>query len=173
MDGCSREEVEAFHQVPVAGGMYRGERLTPAQARKRAEVVGFLMATLYDPAASCPGISEFVEWLGTTILQGVGKLTGSEEFQKAKARASVGRALIDFGGMYKSATKMYDMFTDDKEYGWSEYTKTAMRAGKAVSVLAGSTGTSVGYAYLFLQTLLNPVDFAAKVGDAWFAGEEE
>ncbi len=138
-----------------------------------ADVAGFLMATLYGPAASCPGISEFVEWLGTTILQGVGKLTGSEELQKAKARASVGRALIDFGGMYKSATKMYDMFTDDKEYGWSEYTKTAMRASKAVSVLAGSTGTSVGYACLFLQTLLNPVDFAAKIGDAWFAGEEE
>lgn len=31
-------------KVPVAGGVYRGERLTPAQARKRAEVVAWQLA---------------------------------------------------------------------------------------------------------------------------------
>lgn len=39
------KRVKRSTKVPVAGGVYRGERLTPVQARKRAEVVAWQFAT--------------------------------------------------------------------------------------------------------------------------------
>ncbi len=131
----------------------------------------YVVSAIYGPLASCPGVGEAVEALGTLLLQGVGNVAGIEELAKAKTHASVGRAFIDVQGTYKAGKKLYEMLTDDDEYALADYSKQVTRASRPASVLLGATGTGVGYGLLFLQTLMNPVDFGARVWEA-HGGEE-
>ncbi len=126
----------------------------------------YVVSAVYGPLASCPGVGEAVEALGTLLLQGVGNVAGIEELAKAKTHASVGRAFIDVQGTYRACSKLYKMLTDDDEYALADYTKQVTRASRPLSVLLGATGTGVGYGLLFLQTLMNPVDFGARVYEA-------
>ncbi len=126
----------------------------------------YVLSAVYGPLASCPGIGEAVEGLGTLLLQGVGKVAGIEELEEAHTRASVGRAFIDVQGTAKACSKLYDMWTDDDEYSVSEHTKQVMRASRPASVVLSPFLGGVGYGLLFLQTLMNPADFGARVWDA-------
>lgn len=61
----------------------------------------YVLSALYGPAAILPGVGEALEALGALVLNVTGHALDIEALQKAKARASVGRALIDVGGTWR------------------------------------------------------------------------
>lgn len=123
----------------------------------------YVLSALYGPLASMPGVSEIVEGLGTAALNGVGYLVGSEELQNAKTRASIGRALIDFKGSYKAVKKLYELFTDDDEHSFYEYTRAASTISRMAGTGLGWMGNAAGYFSMLSSTLMNPLDFVARV----------
>lgn len=123
----------------------------------------YVLSALYGPLASMPGVSEIVEGLGTAALNGVGYLVGSEDLQKAKTRASIGRALIDFKGSYKAVKKLYELFSDDDEHSFYEYTRAGSTVSRMLGTGLGWMGNTAGYFSMLTSTLMNPLDFGARV----------
>lgn len=123
----------------------------------------YVLSALYGPAASLPGVGEALEALGTLVLNVTGHALDIESLQKAKARASVGRALIDVGGTWRAMQKLYEFMTDDKEHTLAEYTRAASTVSRTLAIGTGWMGNMVGYWSTALAVLTNPVDFVARV----------
>ncbi len=123
----------------------------------------YMLSALYGPAASLPGVGEALEALGTLVLNVTGHALDIEALQKAKARASVGRALIDVGGTWRAMQKLYEFMTDDKEHTLAEYTRAASTVSRTLAIGTGWMGNMVGYWSTALAVLTNPVDFVARV----------
>lgn len=123
----------------------------------------YVLSAIYGPLASMPGVSEIVEGLGTAALNGVGYLVGSETMQNAKTRASIGRALIDFKGSYKAVKKLYELLSDDVEHPFYEYTRAASTISRMAGTGLGWMGNAAGYFSMLTSTLMNPLDFSARV----------
>lgn len=124
----------------------------------------YAFSALYGPLASIPGMGELVEALGTLVFFYLpGHVFDIEELQKARTRASVGRALIDVQGFVRAWRKIYGFLTDDEEHSLAEYTRAASTISRTTAIATGWMGNMVGFWSTAVAVLMNPIDFGARV----------
>lgn len=132
------KRVKRSTKVPVAGGVYRGERLTPAQARKRAEVVAWQFATERE--------EEYNKHDNTTVRELCEKMLAGKLGRVSMA--TYDNARTDYrqflGWLGKRADEPIRLITRADMKEWVQARRTEVRAK---TVLKGLTALRAAFAW--------------------------